>query len=422
MTPIRLAQLAVLAAGAVACGPPLAPGEFGIFRYAGNVRGAAPLDLLPPISDRDGNTYLLFGAPARLEVELFIGYRGGMWDGGCSAFTPRVGVGPKNVPAFGAHGFVGRAQDRAWYWGGDALVGVSGTFGGCTKLLEVDPNSGAKLGFKAVVPYVREQPSKTTLVAWVQSATDPRPFAVLVDLDAEVFRAVNDVGPAPAGNVTVLGTGANPDDGGGVVVMRYELGATAMTPGTPRVEARFYDADANETGRVTLGGFDDMAEYDIRGFLQPGNGDLWVGLDKNGAIVALNRSQGARKKLGFNAVGVHRWDKQLFVVGTDGAGPVVASVDDNGGVGAPQRWQSSVDAGNSLNAAVDVLDDRTLPSRHTTWQSPRTATGAYPFLHAHSLHRYGDETTLWMIAGPSFKAGGEDRTAVAVAPAGISYP
>jgi hypothetical protein len=418
----RITTITLLAAAAMGCGPPLEPGEFGIFRYAGNVRGAAPLDLLPPISDRYGNTYVLFGGPDRLEVELFIGYRGGTWDGGCTAYTQTPAKPGSMTKPFGAHGFVGRAQDRAWYWAGEALVGASGTFGGCVKLLTNDPNSGAKLAFKAVVPFVRETPSKTTLVAWVQSPTDPRPFAVLVDLDAEVFRAVNEVGPATIGNVTVLGTGANHDDGSGVVVMRYELGATAMTPGTPHVEARFYDADGIETGRTALAGFEDMGEYDIRGFLQPGNNDLWVGLDKSGGIVALNRSQGARKKLGFAATGVHRWERDLFVVGTDGGAPVVAAVDGSGGVGAPQRWQSSQDAANALNGAIDVLDDRTLPSRHITWQSPRTATGAFPFLHGHSLHRYGDATTLWMIAGPSFKAGGEDRTAIAIAPVGIAYP
>jgi hypothetical protein len=120
-------------------------------------------------------------------------------------------------------------------------------------------------------------------------------------------------------------------------------------------------------------------------------------------------------------VGVHRWNDELFVVGTSAQDPVIASIGAEG-AGAPKLWQASLAAVRALGSQLEVLDDRTLPSRVTTWKNPRTATGAFPFLHAHSLHRYADETTMWLVAGPNFSVGGAHRTAIACAPAGISYP
>ncbi len=418
MSRIRELLCCALTLCAAACGPELQPGEFGVFRYAGNVRGTPPLDLLAAISDREGNDYVLFGGLKRPEVQLFIGYRGGVWDGGCAATQSTI-FGSM-APSFGAHGFVGRAQDQAWYWSGGALVGASAFSGGCEQILKYDPNSAAQLAFQAVIPFVRETPSKTTLVAWVQSPTDPRPFVVQVDLNSSVFRSVAELGPSTIGKVKVLGVGANPDDGEGVVVMKYELGTET------RVEARFYDADANETGRVALSGLPNIAElgeYDILGYLQPSGDGLWVGLDVKGKLLLLDHSSGKRSDVSaFKPVGVHQWDKQLFLVGTSASGPMVASIDAKGNVGGAQRWTSSGAAVGSLGSAVEVVDDRTLPSRKATWKNPRTAMGDYPFLHSTSLHRYSDGVTLWLIAGPSFQAGGENQTAIAVAPAGIAYP
>ncbi len=412
MTRARLTALLALAAAG--CGPELAPGEFGVFRYAGNVRGTAPLQLVPPISDRQGNLYVLYGGLNQQEVQLFIGYRGGVWDGGCAATQPSI-FGPMSA-SFGVHGFVGFAEEDAWYWSGGALVGASAFSGGCEQILKYDPNSAAQLAFQAVVPFVRETPSKTTAVAWVQSPTDPRPFAVQVDLLAGVFRSVVEVGPSTIANVKVLGVGADRDDEG-VVVMKYKLGSES------RVEARFYDGDANETGHVLLSGMDDLGEYDILGYLQPSGDGLWAGVDKTGQLVMFDHSSGRRVGVSaFKAVGVHRWDKQLFVVGETPGGPVVASLDSRGNLGGAQSWSASSAAVSSLGGSIEVVDDRTLPSRKTTWKNPRTAMGDYPFLHAHSLHRYSDGTTLWLVAGPSFKAGGADQTAIAAAPAGISYP
>jgi hypothetical protein len=407
---VKRLVLAALALGTAACAPELAPGEWGIFRYAGNVFGVTPLDLVPPISDREGNYYLLYGADKspKNKPQLFIGYRGGVWDGGC-AVTQGMGFGP--------HGFVGRAQNQAWYWSGEGLVGASAFSGGCEQILPSDPNSGAKLSFIAVVPFVRETPSKLSLVAWVQSPGDDRPFVVLVDLNASVFRSVVELAPNTLTNVTVLGVGADPDTSEGVVLFSYKLGEQL------RVEARFYDADAAETGRLLLSGLDDLGAYDIVGYFERSTEGVWAGLDRKGQLLMFDRKGGQRRAItNFTPVGVHRFDGELYLVGTSGQTPVAAPIDPSGKLGAPKTWQVSVDAARALGSTIEVIDDRTLPSRRTAWSNPRTAMGAFPFLHAHSPHRYADQTTLWLVAGPTLKSGGVDRTAIACAPVGIAYP
>src|SRR5262249_37211828 len=73
---------AVLALTA-ACTSPPTPGEFGPFRFAGRARGRAPLNLLPPVSDRSGNIYILYGGINVPETEVFVGRTGGGWTSGC---------------------------------------------------------------------------------------------------------------------------------------------------------------------------------------------------------------------------------------------------------------------------------------------------------------------------------------------------
>ena len=69
---LRRAAASVALASAVlssasGCIDPLAPGEFGIFRYVEDMRGAPPaLALLPPLSDRVGGLLIKQGGVPRL--------------------------------------------------------------------------------------------------------------------------------------------------------------------------------------------------------------------------------------------------------------------------------------------------------------------------------------------------------------------
>jgi hypothetical protein len=401
------AVLAVLGTG-TGCTETLEPGSYGRLRYLGNVRGATPLTLLPPLTDREGNAYVLFGDLALPnETQLFIGQIDGGWSSeGCD-----ITFGTD----FGVHGFVGRAQDRAWYWSGGALVRASAPTGKCTRILELDPSSAARLSFVAVVPDVRDTPSRTTTLAWIQAPTDPRPFEVVVDLNSDNYTSITELRPLSATEVEVLGVGANPETHEGVVVARYREGEAI------RVRAFFYDHLGDRVDEVSISGLDTLPAYGIRGYLMASELGLYAGLDVEGQVLVLDKSGGRRVGVsGMVPAGVHRWGGQLYLVGEEGGRPRVAAIDDDGDISSPSTWDTSLDAGN-LGGSVEVVDDRSLPSRTVDWSNPRTAMGPFPFVHAHSPDPYADDTTTWLIAGPSFSTAGEDRTAIAFGPVGITY-
>jgi hypothetical protein len=415
----RRLSAAVSLLALTACVPEPEPGEFGTFRYVGNVRGAAPLNVIPPISDRDGNAYVLYGELNLLETELFIGHASGGWRGGCD-----ITFGND----FGLHGWVGRAQSRAWYWSGEALVRGDGSTGGCRRILANDPSSGARLAFQAVVPWVLETPSRTIGLAWVQSLTDPVPFQVVLDLDQNVYTNISEFEPRDATEIEVLGVGGNVDEREGVVLVRYRRGDQVF------IEAHFIDHQGETVKRRGISGLENIPEYGVAGYLRANEGGLYAGLAFDAAgvpyVVLLDRSGGGASPLASYVtvapdtapVGIHEWEGQLWVVGLEGGRPKVWQITDDGDIKAAKTWQASLAAAESLSKTITVLDDRTLPSRKTKWSGVQTATGAFPFLHSHTLDHYSDATTTWLVAGPDFQVGGEPWTAIAYAPVGISYP
>ena len=408
MCPGRSAALA-LALTASGCVDYLDPGELGVLRYFGEVRGAPPLTLLPPIADRDGNSYVLWGARDRSEVLAFVGHAGGGWTSGCA-----VHKGDDR----GAHGWVGRAQDRAWYWSGDALVEVSGATGSCKAVLDRDPASNADLAFLGVIPHVREAPSRTTLVAMVQSPADPVPFQGVIDLGLGRYSDLVRFEPADAAGVTVLGTGADASGEIGVMLVRWQQGADV------RVEGRFLDGAGRTVAVAPVDNVPAMlAEDAVLGSLQVSDRGLVAGLLEGGDLVTFDRDGGGVRSfaLDMTPAGVHRAGGALWLVG-DAGGPVVARLDADGVPGSAQRWTASERVEAALAGEVTVLDDRTDPRRYVSWNDPRSAMGAFPFLTAAGPHAYAQDTTAWLVAGPSYQAGGEPRTSVALVPVGISYP
>ena len=411
MRVLRRGALALgLLTASVGCSEPLTPGEYGLLRYAGQVRGATPLNLLPPIADRDGNVYVLYGnRKDLLETQLFVGHAEGGWSGGC-----RITQGN----AFGLHGFIGRSENRAYYWSGEALVRSDGPTGGCKQLLRTDPASSAKLNFRAVIPWVRETPSATTTVAWIQSLTDRVPFQVVIDLDEGIYTSLSEFSPASAEEVAVIGTGGNQMATEGVIVVRYLL------DGTLRTEARFVDHLGQTIDKVNLPALDDLGEFGLKGFVERNDAGLYVALDDNGQLLMFDRSGGQRvTPTGIDPVGVHRWEGGLWLVGVAGGRPAVVQIEDSGSLGKVQTWDASLEASSSLGKKADVIDDRSLPSAQIEWSNPRTAMGPFPFVHSHSMHKYATDTTAWLIAGPSFTSfGGEERTSIAFGAVGVSYP
>jgi hypothetical protein len=404
------AGVVVLIAALSGCIDYLDPGEVGAVRYFGEVRSTAgmPLPVLPPISDRDGNAYVLSGARDLRQVTAFTGQAGGGWSSGCSLHK---------ADDRGAHGWIGGARDRAWYWSGDALVEVSGETGSCNYVLDRDPASAANLAFLGVVPSVRDAPSRVTVVALIQSPNDALPYWVVVDLGLQRYTQLRRFEPGNASNVVVLGTGALDDAGRGVMLVKYDLG------GVPVVEARYLDADATETGVAKVGGLEMAAEDEVLGFLAATEDTTAAGVLADGRLVVFNRQGGsARGVSGLTPAGVHVKDGALWMVGTNGSGPAIAGVAPDGGVGGIVGWSTSSRAAGALAGGLQVVDDRAAPRRYTTWSNSSSAIGPFPFLSAATPHAYASGTTLWVIAGTAYDVGGELRTQIALAPIGLAYP
>ena len=405
--------IVALALGCVAaCSSEPAPGSIGLLRYAGRVKGLTPLAVLPPVSDPAGNIYVLNGSLAIPETNAFVGAAGGGWKASCSR---------TKGDAIGAHGWTGYAQDRQWYWSGFALVQVSGRTGDCRAVLDRDPATNADLFFQAVIPAVRNRSQRTSVPALVQSPTDPVPFTALVDLDAEILTNVRPFDPPDAKDVQVIGVGGLRERERGVILVQYRQGSRAF------LELRGYTGDADLESRIAIGG-GPYAAYAVPGYLQLDDTDLVAGLiqpaEADGApmLLTADANRGDVKPVsGMEPVGVHRWDGALWLVGTRGDAPAIAPIS-RGGIGAVVRWESSEVAASAFGGSTTVRDDRSLPSRETSWTNVRTAAGPYPFVSPHSPVQHAPGTTLWAFAGPAITDSALRLTSFAVAPCGLAYP
>lgn len=403
----RRLGLVMLAASLASCGSTPGSGELGTIRFIGRVNRESPVPAFPPISDRVGNIYTLFGRLGLPQASVQVSKVAGGSSVNC-ALT--------KGDRYGAHGWAGFSDDRAWYWSGDALVVVPAS-GGCDRVLNADPQTSADLLFRAVMPFVRVTSTRHTLVALVQNPSDTLPFSALVDLDRALMTNVAAI-PA-AGTVQVLGVGAEENGDDHVTLLARTTGG-----GAPVMEALFFDVEANLTARVTVQGLP-PPEYGILGELRTNDQGVVVGLTSLGNLVVFNRSGGGTVAVdaSITPVGVHRWDGALYLVGTSGTRPVILPLDAGGHPGQPITWQASEDAAANLAGALDVRDDRSFPTRQVTWTGVTSTIGSSPFLGPFSPWPHAKGTTLLLLSGPIVNSGGGvPVTSVAIAPVGIRYP
>lgn len=403
---LALGAVLALAPTLVSCGDDLATGEWGTLRFVGRVKGPAPVQVLPPISDRSGNVYTLYGATGLPEVSAFVTRATGGSD------EPCVLTKGDN---FGAHGWSGFAEDRAWYWSGEWLVTVP-AYGDCEPMMPQDPYTNAELLFRAVIPWVRVRPSASSLVALIQTPTDRVPFSAKIDLTRGIATNVAEL-PLEADAITVLGVGADPDTSSGVVLVSVTRGGGAS------MHALFYDEDANLSDDVPVQG-EPPPTYGIAGYLQFDPSGLVVGLTTLGSLAVFDRGGGGLVPIpeGIEGVGVHRWDDKLWLAGVSGGKPVVAPLDDRGRPGPPVTWDASQAAAGALGTSAEIVDDRQFPTRMLDWASIKPGIGPAPFVSPHSPWPHAPNTTLWVVAGPEFPVNGRVMTSIAVAPVGIAYP
>jgi hypothetical protein len=403
---VGLAALS-LAGGATSCASTLSDGELGTPRVVGTLRGAPPMDVLPPVSDRAGNVYVLAGKRTVPEVSVFIGRAGGGFTSGCT-LTKGDRLGPL--------GWVGFGQDRQWYWSGGALVAVT-AFGDCRRVLDRDPATGTDLEFLAVFPRVADRPSSTTLVGILRGPSDPLPFTAIVDLDSNVYTTLRAFEPADAKDIVIHGVGARAASRQGFLVTSFKQGDAI------RVEGRFYDQDGALTARVGIANPGALTPYGVHGFLQASGAGLVAGVTNDKRLLLFDSTGGrAIDVAGIEPVGVHAWNDALFLVGMVGGRPAIAPILDSGALGQVVLWESSQSIADALRAPVDVTDDRAPPRRTVRFDSPRAAIGPAPLVTEHTSHPYARDTTLTLIAGPTVGEGAAAFTEIAVAPVGVAYP
>jgi hypothetical protein len=288
---------------------------------------------------------------------------------------------------------------------------------GC-RILDRDPISHARLSFKALFPMVREAPSRSSTLALVYADGDPAPFFIEVDLLRNIYNNPQPFSPARATDITVLGVGASSDQHTAYLLVRYQL------EGETRAEAFFLDQHAAIIRRIAVTGLANAGPYSVRGYLTSVDDNLVVGLLASGELVVIEPQGGRTVQMSgpMRPVGVHRWDGRLYAVGASDDGPMLASIDKAGTLGTTRPWTASLMAQRALEGKnVRILDDRSEPLKKVVWTSPRSAIGSFPFLSPFSPERYAIGTTSWVIAGPSFQAGGDRMTAVAFLPIGIHY-
>ena len=387
----------------LACAQPLAPGEWGTFRWFAELKGEAPMRLLPPATDRDGNVYVLYGDHEDPESVVYTGAALGGWTGGCRAHRGVRGL----------RGFVGRTDSRMWYWAGDALSTVSGETGACRELLSSDPVTGTGLLFLGVIPRVSETPSHRYLPALVQGASDTTPFYVTVDLDEERYFDAIRFEPEGAETVVVAGTGADPFSDEGVFVVTYQLGEAVTS------RAVFVAGDGRKRLR-NLEVPEVLEEDSILGFVQFASDGTGAALLDDGRLLRIARGAVFIDEIaGIEAYGVQSWNGTLYLTGLVEGVPSVQKITAQGASGA-KAWGASRSAMSGLGN-ITVLDERSDPAFTSDWSDAGTAIGYAPLLSPWPLDVYTTDSTGWLVAGPAYEAGAEPFTAVAFAPVGVSF-
>jgi hypothetical protein len=430
---VKHGLLLAILAGATGCRSGLLDaGKWGTFRYFAELEGEVPMRLIPPKSDREGNVYVLYEDNVGDSV-VYTGQFVGGWSTGCQAHE--LPLTDEAGDASGLHGFIGSSDDRAWFWAGDALVEVDGATGQCNQVLDTDPLTITDLQFVGAIPWIHETPSRRTMVALVRGVSDVffgvPPYQIVVDLDLGRYVSYEVFEPSDATCVDVIGVGSAPDRNEGVYLVAYNLDQTRS------VEIRFVNKKGSTTATipVDLGtqvydciGGESRPEPEILGFMQANAQGIYAGLLSDNTLLAFHSeaTDGVepRELPDYTPAGLVRFGGDLWVSGVFEDRPVVGKLDGSGFVPADsvRRWESAEKAASELNGKVRVLDQRYSPSEPLKWESPTSAIGAWPFLSPFPLDQYAQDTTGWIIAGPSFDSTSQTRTSVAYAPVGLSVP
>jgi len=397
---------AIALLGAFGCADtPPGPGEWGAVRYFANLRGEPPMRLIPPLTDRTGNTYVLYGAPDWFDtVVLRLSVEGDR----PTTCDPAPDVDPGG---FGLHGWVGRSIDRVWYWTGTVLVEVASS-GACEFVLRNDPVSGTEVRFLGVAPQVDDTPSRRFATALVQGGTGDVNFT-LIDLDRGLPFNTTEFPADDPRDLRVVTTGAWEAERTTVFVVAF----------SDQVQSFFLDRLGDVVSRRDVALPADIEDYGIPSFLQFSDAGRGAGLLPDGRLFVLSSRDSAVVEPAFAAQGLLRWEGELYVTGeqADGAA-VLARLESDGTLTRPLPFRSADIALEALAAGTFVDDERSRPLRRRRWEVVQSAIGGRPLISPWPIDPYTNRSVGWLLAGPSFDTSFEPVTAVGFAPVGLEVP
>jgi len=383
---------------------PVEPGEWGSVRYFANVLGEVPLRLIPPLTDRSGNTYVLNGAPDwfnTLAMRLSVT--------GDRPTTCDPDPDDTDPGAFGLHGWVGRSLDRVWYWTGTALVEL-GSGGACRYVLRNDPVSGTEIRFLGVAPTVDDTPSRRFATALVEGGTGDVSFT-LVDLDRRLpFNTTPFPAEAPR-DLRVVATGAWEAEHATVFVVAF----------SDQVQSFFLDRLGEVVARRDVALPADIEAYGVPAGLQFDDDGRGAGLLSDGSVFTLSTDDSAVITPGFDALGLLAWQGAVYVTGEQDGSAVLARLGPDG-LTAALPFRAALDAEEALFDGRFVNDERSRPLRRRRWDVLQSGIGARPLVSPWPIDPYTNGSVGWLLAGPSFATGIEPVTAVGFAPVGLEVP
>jgi hypothetical protein len=383
---------ALFAAG---CVEGLAPEEIGIGRRVGMYPGDVAA-VLPPLTDPQGNLYVVTGVPDSTGVPQpgtahSGGARGG-WSVGCATGTGLEG---------GARGWIGAFDGRGWFWTGTAIVELDVASGGCTTKLDTDPVSASDLMIVAAAPLLVRNISGRYAMAIVKTLADTQPHLVTIDLDLGLLG-----GSQALGAVEVLAVGADEDAGEAAFMLRDASGTRVAI-------ARAYEGI--------------VATIPVTGMAPSGAvlGELGFGTDGSVAAVlgTTMLATGSRAGLTIGAAPFtastleHDDDGQLWLAGIDASGPRIAPLV-TGQMGTMQTWTCAKTLDQALANGVVVIDERAGERTATRWTA-HAASGPSALLPQQSAPAYAVGARAILIADPAVDRGGIPYSQLAVIPVGV---
>lgn len=392
--------------GLTACSPTLDNGDLGNVRYFGLIPGEAPMRLLPPVTDRNGNIYVAYGDRERSDTEVWVGRHSGGWKNACKLHRGD----------FGVHGFVGMSDNDAWLWTGDAIVHIWGDSGTCHEVLDNDPVTGTLLKWKAVAPWVRISPSRATTVAIVRATAEDENYVVLLDMQREIMTNLSRLTPIGLTDLKILGTGADERIDEILFAVSYNW------EGQQIHEGLIFDSNAALKRRIPLDLDVSPDEYAVLGFFQSNGGGAWAGVRDDGGLILLDENSGYDTTPEFDALGLLRTDTSLFVTGLLGSTSVAAKLANNSGLNGAREWDSPMKAQSKLQPPMTIYDERNSPVTKTSWSTVKNAINVLPLISPHPLDSYTTQSTGWLLAGPAYSGPAEDITSVGFVPIGWESP